>query len=58
MKNQAIRVPAKKLLSLSAFKKIQKPLIQPVVGMHIAFIIVQNLSFLVLLRTFSAMLVI
>ena len=44
----------KGLLGLSVFEKIQELLIQLVVGMHIAFIIVENPAFQALLKMFSS----
>lgn len=58
VKKQATHVQIKKILGLLVFEKIQKLFIQLVVGMHIAFIIIKNLAFLVLPRTFSTMLVV
>lgn len=44
----------KGLLGLLVFEKIQELLIQLIVGMHIAFIIVENSAFQTLLKMFSS----
>ena len=53
VQRQAGRAP-KGLLGLTVYEKIQELLIQLVVGMHIAFIIVENPAFLALLGLFSS----
>lgn len=57
VKKQAARIQVRGLLGLSVFQKIQELLIQLVVGMHIAFIIVENPALLALLGMFSSTLV-